>query len=106
VVRHCREAQRLCQPCGTAAKLDEPSRQSAAIRLAGALVPSELGVRRAACSTLAAPEHWREWVYIESGYPWLLWTGGVPLVAAFLFFLWISLQDLRRVIHGRSDAVR
>ena len=56
------------------------------------------GVRPAA--RVAAPEPWREWVYIESGYLWLLWTGGVPLVAAFVLFAWTTQRDLRRVIRA------
>jgi hypothetical protein len=52
-----------------------------------------------------APETWREWVYIESGYVWLLWVGGIPLVVAFVFFVWVSAQCLWRVTRERSDAV-
>jgi hypothetical protein len=62
-----------------------------------------VGVRPAA--RLPAPEPWREWVYIESGYIWLLWTGGVPLFAAFAFFVWTGLKDLWRVGRGRADSV-
>lgn len=62
-----------------------------------------MGVRPA--PRLPAPEAWRDWVYIESGYVWLLWIGGVPLVAAFIFFVCVWLLHLWRVTRERSDAV-
>lgn len=43
------------------------------------------GVRPAA--RIPAPEPWRDWVYIESGYIWLLWTGGVAMLGSFVVFV-------------------
>ncbi len=62
-----------------------------------------VGVRPAA--RLPAHEAWREFVYIESGYVWLLWIGGIPLLAAFFFFVWASGQHLLQIIRGQRDAV-
>jgi len=62
-----------------------------------------LGVRPAA--RVPAPEPWRDWVFIESGYTWLLWTGGLPMLLAFGFFVRCSLQDLWTVGRGRADPV-
>ena len=45
-----------------------------------------LGVRPS--GRLPSFEPWREWVFIESGHTWLLWTGGVPLLLAYGWFTW------------------
>ena len=62
-----------------------------------------VGVRPAA--RVPAHEVWRHWVYIESGYIWLLWIGGIPLVVAFIFFACASGQHLWQIVRERSDAV-
>jgi hypothetical protein len=62
-----------------------------------------LGVRPSA--RLAAPESWRQWIYIESGYAWLLWAGGVPFLLAFVAFAAVALRDLTPVARRRTDAV-
>ncbi|MGH3788084.1 MAG: hypothetical protein ACRDRG_16400 [Pseudonocardiaceae bacterium] len=64
-------------------------------------------------SVLPAPERWREIIYLESGYLQLLWVGGLPLLAAFI---WLSVAVLRRTgelmaqpdgpPNGQPDAVR
>ena len=62
------------------------------------------GVRPAA--RLPAPETLtQDWLYIESGHIWLLWTGGIPLFAAFFWFLWVAIRATAGVARTRDDAV-
>ncbi len=46
------------------------------------------GVRTSA--RIPSPYPWREWIWIESGYSWALWAGGVPLLAACIAFFVIA----------------
>lgn len=62
-----------------------------------------LGVRPAA--RVAAPETWRIWVFIESGHTWLLWTGGVPFLAAFLVYACVAMRATLRVARQRADEI-
>ena len=44
-----------------------------------------------------------EWVYIESGHTWLLWTGGLFFLLAFFWFLWVALRRFWQIAQSRTD---
>ena len=44
------------------------------------------------------------YVWIESGYTWLLWAGGIPLLASFLFFAVTTAKRGWDVARRRADA--
>jgi hypothetical protein len=50
-------------------------------------------------------EHHQEWVWIESGHTWLLWTGGIPFFLAFFVFLWVAIRKTVQTAHARMDVV-
>ena len=62
-----------------------------------------LGVQPA--PRVPAMDTWRDAVYIECGYIWLLWIGGVPFFLAFVYFVVTALTLLRPIAKTRADAV-
>jgi len=63
------------------------------------------GVRPA--TRIATPaEPWRDWLWIESGYAWLMWTGGIPLLVAFVVYTSLVWRTARRSLRCGDDLQR
>lgn len=56
-------------------------------------------------SQLPNPRNVLGFVWIESGHVWLLWTGGIAMVAAFVVFIWVAIRTFGRIGRTRSDAI-
>jgi hypothetical protein len=56
-----------------------------------------LGVRPAA--RVPVPSRAFGYVWIESGYTWLLWGGGLPLLGSYIAFIWIAMSRAWRLAH-------
>ena len=60
-----------------------------------------LGVRPA--GRIVAPESWRDYIFIESGYTWLLWVGGLPLLIAYVIFVVVAARQAVQLARHHAD---
>ena len=54
---------------------------------------------------LEAPEGIKDFIFIESGYTYLLWTGGIPLLAAFVWLMYEAIKATAAVARSRTDDI-
>ena len=52
-----------------------------------------------------APESWRDWVWVESGYTWMVWSGGIVFLVVGCLFLAVGVQATAAVARERRDVV-
>jgi hypothetical protein len=45
------------------------------------------------------------YVWIESGYTWLLWSGGIPFLIAFVWFAYVGIRRGVAVARSRTDGI-
>jgi hypothetical protein len=62
-----------------------------------------LGVRPD--SVIPAPETWRDVIYLESGYLWFFWVGGIPLLLGFCWFARAAFRHTKLVLARRHDDI-
>jgi hypothetical protein len=61
------------------------------------------GVRPDARIEVSTP--WGPHIYIESGHTWLLWTGGIAFLLAYLWFMLVALRTTGRIAGRRHDGI-
>jgi hypothetical protein len=44
-------------------------------------------------------------VWIESGYTWLLWAGGIPFLISYLYFVWNGVRTMNETVRRHNDAI-
>ncbi|MEA2486330.1 MAG: hypothetical protein QOD46_1441 [Actinomycetota bacterium] len=44
-------------------------------------------------------------VWIESGYTWLLWAGGIPFLISYLYFVWNGVRVMNQAARRHQDAI-
>jgi hypothetical protein len=62
-----------------------------------------LGLRPTA--RVVEPAQITGYVWIESGYTWLLWAGGIPFLLSFLYFTLGGIRIMAANVRERADAV-
>jgi hypothetical protein len=46
-----------------------------------------------------------EYIWIESGHIYLLWTGGIAFLLAFFWYLWVAVRTTARLARERVDTI-
>ncbi len=54
---------------------------------------------------VASPREGEEFIWIESGHLWLIWSGGIPLFITWFLFIGVGIHTGRRVLRSRAGPV-